>query len=580
MPTPQDPAPSGNLPFCDIIMKGGITSGVVYPHAVLELADRHRFKNIGGTSAGAIAAAMTAAAEYNRAHGGFDELKTATGRISTSLFDLFQPAPPFRGVFGVLMAALDRSRPPRGRAGRVLKALFEHHAGQTFAGLAPGAAVIIWAAVGHRGWEAWALGVVALLLGAVAAWAYCLVKPLLGDLPRHGFGMCPGLGDDPLKPALTTWLADTLDEIAGHKRPGRPAHGDPLTFGHLEGPDPAFPDLNLQIMTTDLTTGRPHRIPFVDGEYMFSARAFGRLFPARIVDHLIRHGRPASETDPDLHYLPAKDRLPVIVAVRLSLSFPLLLSAVPLLSYDFTLRDDEERKVPRECWFSDGGICSNFPIHFFDALWPRWPTYGIMLDDWDDRRHRHQVWMPQKANQGQRDRFTDITTLPAFLGAIVSTMQNWRDSQQCRLPGYRERIVRIALKKDEGGLNLNMAPETIGKLFELGQQAGARINHDFDFDAHRWRRYLASQEPLDEQFERMNRAWIDDDRGRTPLRDFLPEYARAPSEYGEIPAGRFGGMLAGTQALVDATANWGDAIDRNRNQLPRPRGTLRMVPPV
>jgi predicted acylesterase/phospholipase RssA len=43
-------------------MKGGVTSGIVYPLAVCELAKEFRFVNIGGTSAGAIAAAVTAAA--------------------------------------------------------------------------------------------------------------------------------------------------------------------------------------------------------------------------------------------------------------------------------------------------------------------------------------------------------------------------------------------------------------------------------------------------------------------------------------------------------------------------------------
>jgi predicted acylesterase/phospholipase RssA len=46
---------------CDIIMKGGITSGIVYPKAVCRLALEYRFRSIGGTSAGAIAAAATAA---------------------------------------------------------------------------------------------------------------------------------------------------------------------------------------------------------------------------------------------------------------------------------------------------------------------------------------------------------------------------------------------------------------------------------------------------------------------------------------------------------------------------------------
>ena len=45
------------LKECDVIMKGGVTSGVIYPKAILKLSERYRFRSIGGTSAGAIAAA-------------------------------------------------------------------------------------------------------------------------------------------------------------------------------------------------------------------------------------------------------------------------------------------------------------------------------------------------------------------------------------------------------------------------------------------------------------------------------------------------------------------------------------------
>jgi predicted acylesterase/phospholipase RssA len=63
--------------FCDVVMKGGITSGVVYPLAVCELARTYQLKSIGGTSAGAIAAAAAAAAEYGRTRdgGSFAELE-------------------------------------------------------------------------------------------------------------------------------------------------------------------------------------------------------------------------------------------------------------------------------------------------------------------------------------------------------------------------------------------------------------------------------------------------------------------------------------------------------------------------
>ena len=64
------PLTSAQLKYCrtsiDVTMRGGTTSGVVYPTALCELARKFRFRNIGGASAGAIAAALVAAAELGR----------------------------------------------------------------------------------------------------------------------------------------------------------------------------------------------------------------------------------------------------------------------------------------------------------------------------------------------------------------------------------------------------------------------------------------------------------------------------------------------------------------------------------
>lgn len=57
---------------CDLVMEGGITSGVVYPLALVELASQYRFRGVGGTSAGAIAAGLAAAAEYDSLRNGQD----------------------------------------------------------------------------------------------------------------------------------------------------------------------------------------------------------------------------------------------------------------------------------------------------------------------------------------------------------------------------------------------------------------------------------------------------------------------------------------------------------------------------
>ncbi|MFI4926235.1 MAG: hypothetical protein ACHP7E_00925, partial [Burkholderiales bacterium] len=39
--------------FCDVVMEGGVTSGIIYASAVVELARQYRFQSIGGSSIGA-----------------------------------------------------------------------------------------------------------------------------------------------------------------------------------------------------------------------------------------------------------------------------------------------------------------------------------------------------------------------------------------------------------------------------------------------------------------------------------------------------------------------------------------------
>jgi hypothetical protein len=49
-----------------------------------------------------------------------------------------------------------------------------------------------------------------------------------------------------------------------------------------------------------------------------------------------------------------------------------------------------------------------------------------------------------------------------FLMSIAGTMQNWNDNTQARSAGVRDRVVRVRLEKNEGGMNLNMPNEVIG----------------------------------------------------------------------------------------------------------------------
>jgi predicted acylesterase/phospholipase RssA len=69
---------------CDLVMRGGIASGFVYPRAIAKLADTYDFRSIGGTSVGAIAAAGTAAAALG-VKAGHDHFRTRLKQLPEEL---------------------------------------------------------------------------------------------------------------------------------------------------------------------------------------------------------------------------------------------------------------------------------------------------------------------------------------------------------------------------------------------------------------------------------------------------------------------------------------------------------------
>ena len=103
----------------DLIMKGGITSGLVYPLVASRLATRYRFRSVGGASAGAIAAGFTAAAEYQRQHprpgatgpgdagDGFVALTRIPDVLGTTLSSLFVPASAVKRAYQALTAWIE-----------------------------------------------------------------------------------------------------------------------------------------------------------------------------------------------------------------------------------------------------------------------------------------------------------------------------------------------------------------------------------------------------------------------------------------------------------------------------------------
>ncbi len=584
---------------CDVVMKGGITSGVVYPLAVCELATKFRFRSVGGTSAGAIAAAASAAAEYGRLAEestgtrrpgqGFAGLAAMQQWLSEgkNLTDLFQPNKSTAGIYDLLLAFIAK---PKGWDGKVTKwvmvlwqllrvGLSNVGALVLLATLLPGLTVLV--ALEWAPGELWLAGVV-LLAGTAAflvallqlarkriesgvlalvawaglmwwmyrlfdvawphwaasvAWLLVVGGGVLGlfvsialkavkTLPENNFGLTTGSPE--LRPGqpmpMSDWLSRQINSLAGLD-----GDGPPLTFGDLwAGPRDSAPSqdewdeiacspaINLEMLTTCLSEGRPYRMPRdFRSLYYFRPAELKQYLPDGVVAFMCAHPSPAADDEEaerrdrirdefGMYPLPEARNLPVIFATRMSLSFPGLISAVPLYGVDYSYRvetpdpagDETDPRaatnatlVPERTWFSDGGISSNFPVSFFDQLLPRWPTFGINLRKFHPAHRKMteppineacHVYMPRDNNEGilaWRTRFprNGLGGMAGFASSILDTMQNWADNNHLQVPGFRDRIAHVSHDDSEGGMNLSMPAETLEALSERGRLAGARL---------------------------------------------------------------------------------------------------------
>jgi len=591
---------------CDLTMRGGTTSGVIYPLAVCSLAEHYVFRSIGGASAGAIAASATAAAEHGRlaeqpdsvpdgsVRPGFaglaqlvDWLISGTGDGRWRLAQLFQPSESLHRAYRLATALMQKPETTgRNRYRAVAAALLMAVTAPARAALLVlfaiwfggplathlvvpparwndvswptavlAAAIAIFAggwvvrlAAARLKWSAlvlllplapWAVGLLVWTMAegqtaTVQAWltavatgvlswllltfasltAYAAIYgkaswPLIADAERFGFGLVPGAAPyEPNRadrlagmprstgvPPLSVWLADRIDDLAGVCASGGRRRA--LTFGdlwlgpHVERDDPAqrerLPRLsansgervtNLVLMTTDLSGGRPYRMPFEGGEdegghWQFCERCLDGILPERVVAQMKEAGTdsPPCPRHPDvtLHRLPEPWDVPVILGARMSLSLPGLICAVPLC------------RKGKLHWFSDGGITSNFPIHFFDSLLPRWPTFGLNLDRLDrDITPDLEVHVAPQDSAPMAEPWTSTGSgIGSFVSRIFETFLGWRDTMQSVMPGFRGRIANVRQGLGEGGTNLFMPPEVIAKLALRGHKAGQTLRERF-----------------------------------------------------------------------------------------------------
>jgi predicted acylesterase/phospholipase RssA len=590
---------------CDLVMKGGITSGIVYPLAACELARQYRFRSIGGSSAGAIGAVMVAAAEYGRDSGGFRRLAQIPKKLGPHLGELFTAGPRTSTALAALKAWLQPNQPMTERVGNVLRTLVGAQRRPFLVGLLGvvllglGGALVA-AGLPHDGGDWTRLVLVTALLIVPLALVTGLLIAIVAEaqatranLATQGFGVCIGsdgpeahLGRGAEPGPFTDWMTAEIDRIADVE--------GPLTIGDLWGPDPDKPEIELKVMTTNLTLGRPQTFPFKERTYLFDPKELEAYFPPKVIACLMRDQRPATTKDghhllaepeprppaaapphpatpdnrpesrhavirllgrlgtgvlrllgwavPDnphapadgehhpLYWLPPSHELPVILAARLSLSFPGLISAVPLWRVDYSNNvgtDDDKRYRAKRCWFTDGGLTANFPVHFFDSPFPSRPTFAIDLQAYPDRYPDQDVFYPGPGQAGLHPRFRTITSMQGFGAGLLDTMQYWADNAQSGLPGYRDRIVQVRLRPNEGGMNLQMPDDVVYSAAEKGRQAAEQLRKRFDFDDHRWVRYLTVIGRMQDAVDLMESRWRHDLPGDVAgYMDFVRNRAR------------------------------------------------------
>lgn len=620
---------------CDVILQGGTASGVIYPRALTALAQRYRLRGIGGTSAGAMAAAVAAAAEYGRitGRGGFRAFEGIPEELARGrLRQLFQPTGSTHALLDVLLAASGGDRPD-GRSGPsrlwgALAAAVRGYPAVAVLAALPGVIIVLLGALGAGPW-AIVLGALLLVLGEPAALLAAMLINLTRDVPANSFGMCSGLTQSAATPALTDWLHSKINTAAGLD-----PTGPPLRFGQLwtagEDPEQARVDaaladrrnrrIDLRVTTTCISESRPYELPFSATGFFYDRDEWAQIFPAQVLDALdaVPDARTPQQRDPrgwqadrdqatahspGLRRLPDAEHLPVIVAARMSLSMPLVISAVPLWVIERTDAGPDGRLDPTgprrfvKVWFSDGGLSNNFPLQIFDGALPTRPTFAINLqsfppgvrpasDEADNVEWAHgngDGLAPKIASWPSRG----LRAVVGFLSAVYTSSSSWQDTTQVTFPGCRDRIVRVLQTEREGGINLAMSDETIERLAQRGEHAAKMIMDQFNephfpprvdgkptgtgWKNHQWVRYRALLSVLP--------AWAESyGRGRALMGDTMadnpPSYAFRSIKERQLAADLDEVM----QQLVKVVSDADPHALAELTSRPWPVGAIRRVP--
>jgi hypothetical protein len=171
-------------------------------------------------------------------------------------------------------------------------------------------------------------------------------------------------------------------------------------------------------------------------------------------------------------------------------------------------------------------------------------------------------------------------------------MQNWNDNMITRMPGVRDRVARVRLEENEGGMNLDMEKERIQSIASKGEAAALKLIERFakpangngqaaGWDEHRLVRLNVLLKMIEARAPGVLSALGTCDHA-TCFEDLISAAAKGP-----LPAAGYDALWtdaekAALEDVLKALAGLGKvAIPANANRfVPIPNPELRVRPPL
>lgn len=417
---------SPNAQKYNLILKGGVSSGLIYPEFIAQIRKELEIGGFAGSSAGAIASALGACAELAWRDGdekSYERYAKSISDLTKNLTSLFDPSLPFRALFKAILLIA----PGSGRA-KYFQAIMCF--APTILIGAFIALLISWITKSGL-----IISILLIALGAFFALTIHMVSLLVMASKKYNFGICKGL-------KLSEWISDAICEIS--------AKDSIIRFKDFEDAGIGF-----RLAISNLNNGSGMVLPNENLTLKFDKHEFAKLFPQNTMQYLEKIQK---EPQSAMWDLPMGSEMPILVALRISASCPALFEQIPFHT--------DKQKI----YLSDGGICMNFPFDIFQNDVNQ--SIVIDLQTIHQEYEGERVW---DIKEEATTHLVKINGLFSYVWELVKTMREGHAKHQIYALGDNFHCFRIGLKPHEGGMNLSNHYAVLDEVIEIGRSAGAIV---------------------------------------------------------------------------------------------------------